>query len=162
MNKKNHMSYFGVGPIYVLLIFILTVIAVYIGKLKFFSFGIIQTMKTPLLIIGIVLIVLGIILWIQAVIISKIDKNIAENKLVTTGAYAWVRNPIYSAFTIVFIGVLCLQNNLFLFIFPLIYWLLFSIIVKKEEVLLEKIFGQEYLMYKSKVNRCIPWFPKVN
>ncbi|EJO5349554.1 isoprenylcysteine carboxylmethyltransferase family protein [Clostridium botulinum] len=160
MNKKNHMSYFGVGPIYVMLTFIFTVIAVYIEKLQYFLIGIIQIMKIPLIILGVVLIVLGIILWVQAVIISKIDKNITENKLVTTGAYAWVRNPIYSAFTIVFTGILCLQNNLILLVFPLIYWLFLSIIVKKEESILEKTFGQEYFIYKSKVNRCIPWFPK--
>lgn len=117
-------------------------------------------MKTPLLIIGILLIVLGIVLWIQGAIISKIDKNISENKLVTTGAYAWVRNPIYSAFTLVLTVILCTQNNLFLLLFPLIYWLFLSIIVRKEEVILEKTFGEEYLIYKSKVNRCIPWFPK--
>lgn len=160
MNKKKHMSYFGVGPIYVMGIFILTVVAVYIGKLQYFSIGIIQIMKISLLILGSVLIVLGIILWVQAVIISKIDKNIAKNKLVTTGAYAWVRNPIYSAFTIVFTGILCLQNNLILLVVPLIYWLFLSIIVKKEEYILEKTFGKEYLIYKLKVNRCIPWFPK--
>lgn len=27
-------------------------------------------------------------------------------------------------------------------------------------IILEKAFGQEYLVYKSKVNRYIPWFPK--
>lgn len=160
MNKKKHMSRAGVGPIYVMLIFILTVCAVYIGKLKFFSIGVVHVMKIALLIIGILLIVLGIILWGQAVIISRIDKNITENKLVTTGAYAWVRNPIYSAFTIVFTGILCLQNNLLLLVLPFIYWLFLTIIVRKEEIVLEKTFGQEYLIYKSKVNRCIPWFPK--
>ncbi|GMQ57751.1 isoprenylcysteine carboxylmethyltransferase family protein [Vallitalea sediminicola] len=160
MNKKKHMSYFGVGPIYVILIFILTCVAVYIGKLKCFSVGVVHIMKIPLFIIGIVLIVIGIILWVQAVIISRIDKNIADNKLVTTGAYAWVRNPIYSAFLIVFTGILLLQNNLLLLVFPFIYWLLLSIVVKKEEIILENTFGQEYLRYKSKVNRCIPWFPK--
>jgi protein-S-isoprenylcysteine O-methyltransferase Ste14 len=160
MNKKKHMPYFGVGPIYVILIFILTVGAVYIGKLKCFSVGVVHIMKIPLFIIGIVFIILGIILWVQAVIISQIDKNITENKLVTTGAYAWVRNPIYSAFAIVFTGIICLQNNLLLLVFPFIYWLFLSIVVIKEEIILEKIFGQEYLMYKSKVNRCIPWFPK--
>lgn len=36
-------------------------------------------------------------------------KNITENKLVTTGAYAWVRNSIYSAFTITFTGILDIQ-----------------------------------------------------
>ncbi|WP_394888173.1 methyltransferase family protein [Clostridium butyricum] len=160
MNKQNHMSYFGVGPIYVIVTFILTAIAVYIGKMQYFSIGKIQIMKIPLFILGIVLIVLGIVLWVQAVIISRIDKNITENKLLTTGAYAWVRNPIYSAFTIVFTGILCVQNNLILLVLPFIYWLFLSIIVKKEETVLEKIFGQEYLIYKSKVNRCIPWFPK--
>lgn len=160
MNKQNHMSYFGVGPIYVIVTFILTAIAVYIGKMQYFSIGKIQIMKIPLCILGIVLIVLGIVLWVQAVIISRIDKNITENKLLTTGAYAWVRNPIYSAFTIVFTGILCVQNNLILLVLPFIYWLFLSIIVKKEETVLEKTFGQEYLIYKSKVNRCIPWFPK--
>ncbi|MDU1006416.1 MAG: isoprenylcysteine carboxylmethyltransferase family protein [Clostridium butyricum] len=160
MNKQNHMSYFGVGPIYVILTFILTAIAVYIGKMQYFSIGKTQIMKIPLFILGIVLIVLGIVLWVQAVIISRIDKNITENKLLTTGAYAWVRNPIYSAFTIVFTGILCVQNNLILLVLPFIYWVFLSIIVKKEETVLEKIFGQEYLIYKSKVNRCIPWFPK--
>ena len=160
MNKQNHMSYFGVGPIYVIVTFILTAIAVYIGKMQYFSIGKIQIMKIPLFILGIVLIVLGIALWVQAVIISRIDKNITENKLLTTGAYAWVRNPIYSAFTIVFTGILCVQNNLNLLVLPFIYWLFLSIIVKKEETVLEKTFGQEYLIYKSKVTRCIPWFPK--
>lgn len=160
MNEKKHMSYFGVGPIYVTLILTITITAVYIGKMEQFYIGVISIMKVPLYIVGVILIALGVILWIQAVLISKIDKNIAQNKLVTTGAYAWVRNPIYSAFSIIFTGVLCLQNNLFLSIFPFVYWMLMSILVRKEEVVLEKTFGQEYLIYKSKVNRCIPWFPK--
>ena len=42
MNKQNHMSYFGVGPIYVIVTFILTAIAVYIGKMQYFSIGIIK------------------------------------------------------------------------------------------------------------------------
>lgn len=33
-------------------------------------------MKRPLYIAGIILIALGVILWVQAVLISKIDKNI--------------------------------------------------------------------------------------
>jgi len=145
---------------YVTLILIITVAAVYIGKMESFSTGVITIMKFPLCILGVILIALGVILWVQAVLISKIDKNISENKLVTTGAYALVRNPIYSAFAIIFTGVLCLQNNVFLLIFPFVYWILMSILVRKEEVVLEKIFGQEYILYKSKVNRCIPWFSK--
>ncbi|GKX29493.1 hypothetical protein SH1V18_19730 [Vallitalea longa] len=160
MNNKKQMSHSGVGPIYVILILILTISAIYIGKLKCFSFGQFHVMKIPSIILGIILIVLGIIIWVQAVLVSRINKNIVKNKLVTTGIYAWVRNPIYSAFAIAFTGVLFLQNNMVLLIFPFIYWLLLSIIIRKEENVLEKVFGEEYLLYKSKVNRCIPWFPK--
>lgn len=160
MKEKKHMSYFGVGPIYVTVIFIITIVAIYISKMEYFSAGAISILKFPLFIVGIILIALGIILWIQAVLISKIDRNIAKNKLVITGAYAWVRNPIYSAFAIIFTGVLCLWNNLFLLINPFIYWVFMSILIRKEEEVLEKTFGQEYIKYKLKVNRCIPWFPK--
>lgn len=160
MNKERQMSHFGVGPVYFIITLIITVVAVYIGRWEYFSAGVVDILKMPLLIIGIILIIFGCILWIYAVIVSRIDKNITENKLVTTGAYALVRNPIYSAFAFVFTGILCLQNNLFLLVFPFIYWLLLSMLVRKEEVVLEKIFGEEYLIYKSKVNRCIPWFFK--
>lgn len=154
------MWHAGVGPFYVISIFILTIGAIYIGRFNCFLIGVLPIMKLPLLIVGIIFIVLGIILWVQAAIISQINKKVDENKLITTGVYAWVRNPIYSAFTIIFTGILCLQNNLLLLVVPFIYWLFLSRIVRKEEVFLKKKFGEEYALYKSKVNRCIPWFPK--
>jgi protein-S-isoprenylcysteine O-methyltransferase Ste14 len=101
---------------------------------------------------------MGAVLWSGAVFISKINSMVEDNKLVKTGVYAWVRNPIYSAISNVLTGILCLYNNMFLLVMPFIYWL--SIIVRNEETVLEKKFGSEYLLYKSKVNRCIPWFPE--
>lgn len=160
MKEKNHMSYFGVGPIYVILISCITIGAIYISRMSCFSIGKIDILKIPLLILGVLLIGFGITIWLYAVVLSQIDKNIEGNKLVTTGIYAYVRNPIYSSFSIVFTGILCLQNNLILFIVPFSYWLIMSTIVKKEEIVLVEMFGQEYLTYKSKVNCCIPWFSK--
>ena len=160
MKNKNHMSYFGVGPVYVSIILTLTLISIYLGKTSYLSAGIINAIDLPMKILGLIIIILGILLWIQAVLISRIDKNITENKLVTTGAYAWVRNPIYSSISLMLTGTLILQNNLFLLIIPFIFWLILTLLVKKEEVVLAKVFGEEYLSYKSKVNRCIPWFPK--
>ena len=160
MKNKNHMSYFGVGPVYVSIILTLTLISIYLGKTSCLSAGIINAIDLPMKILGLIIIILGILLWIQAVLISRIDKNITENKLVTTGAYAWVRNPIYSSISLMLTGTLILQNNLFLLIIPFIFWLILTLLIKKEEVVLAKVFGEEYLSYKSKVNRCISWFPK--
>lgn len=160
MGNKKFTWHAGVGPVYVIIIFLLTGGALYIEKLNYLSSGVIPEMKIPLLVAGVALILTGAVLWIGAVFISKINSKVEDNRLVTTGAYAWVRNPIYSAISIVLTGILCFYNNLFLLAIPFIYWLLLSIIVRKEEVFLEKKFGSEYLLYKSKVNRCIPWFPE--
>lgn len=42
------------------------------------------------------------------------------NHLVTTGVYACVRNPIYSAFLIACTGALMIYGNLYLFVLPLV------------------------------------------
>lgn len=160
MKNSQHMSHFGVGPVYVGLITLLTIIAILLNYFNFFHYGKVPFLKIPLIIIGIILIIVGFILWIGSVLKSKITRNITENKLVTTGVYACVRNPIYSSFMIVFTGVISLQNNLILYLFSIMYWILLSLIVRKEEMVLEKEFGKDYLEYKSRVNRCIPWVIK--
>ncbi len=82
-------------------------------------------------------------------------------KLVTTGVFAFVRNPIYSAFMFCCWGASFISNNLyFLFTIPL-YWGLLTVLVKKtEEVWLKEIFGAEYIAYCKRVNRCIPWLSR--
>ncbi|MCR4964113.1 MAG: isoprenylcysteine carboxylmethyltransferase family protein [Bacteroidales bacterium] len=113
------------------------------------------------MILGVLLIVFGVYLWIKAVVLDKIDNNIKINKLVTTGAYAWVRNPIYSAFMLICTGVILIIGNLFFFILPLLFWAFLTILMKQtEEKWLLDLYGEDYREYCRKVNRCIPWFPK--
>lgn len=159
MNKNKKMSYWGVGPVYVTLSLIITIIGWVFGGKPALCIGVNYKIKFIMYGLGTVLILYGIYLWINAVVISKIDKNIDKNNLVTTGMYAWVRNPIYTAFAMIFSGIILFRNNLFLIVIPFILWGLMSIIVRKEEKVLENIFGAEYLEYKMKVNRCIPWIP---
>ena len=51
---------------------------------------------TVLAILGILIILVGLIIYVLAIKI-KITKAIKENRLLTTGIYSVVRNPIYSA-----------------------------------------------------------------
>ncbi len=60
-----------------------------------FRSGKIGPLFIPLRIAGIVLIILAVIMWLLAVAVSKVDDKILNNQLVTSGIYAWVRNPIY-------------------------------------------------------------------
>jgi len=62
------------------------------------SSGRIDVLQKPLLILGIVLIVLGVFIWFHGAVVSRLLDGIVQNRLVTTGIYAWVRNPLYTAF----------------------------------------------------------------
>ena len=98
-------------------------------------------------------------MWISAITISKIDYGIKNNKLVTTGIYAYVRNPIYSAFLFICTGIILFENNLYLLILPIFYWFFLTVLMKKtEEKWLINMYGKEYEDYCRKVNRCIPYF----
>lgn len=75
-----------------------------------------------------------------------------QNKLVKHGPFKYTRNPIYVGLLMVLIGYgLSLQSYFtFLALIPLFY---FNYAAKKEEKLLEKHFGGEYLKYKKEVPR---------
>ncbi len=159
--SKDHLPMYGVGPIYVYTIAAFTAAAYFCRNLQTLSGGNIKSSKLPLIIIGAIMIIVGIYMWIQAVVISKVGKGIEENKLITTGVYAWVRNPIYSAFMILCSGVIMMIGNVYFFILPFVYWMFMTVLMKNtEEVWLSDLYGKEYEEYCKRVNRCVPWFPK--
>ena len=160
MKKQDHLPVYGVGPIYVYVIAVLTLAAVLLRNLAVFSSGKLDAVHTPLMVFGIILILAGIALWIYAVPISKIDDGIKENRLVTTGAYALVRNPIYSAAMIACTGVILIVSNAWFFVLPFIYWLFMTVLMKAtEEKWLRDLYGKQYDDYCKRVNRCWPWIP---
>ncbi len=149
---------YGIGPVYGGIVLSLTVAAAVCRNLPVFATGHISTLRIPLLVIGILLILLGIFMWIHANFISKIDDGINNCRLVTTGIYAWVRNPIYSAIMIACTGVIFIVGNVYFLILPFFFWGLMTVLLKAtEEKWLHEIFGQEYEDYCKRVNRCIPW-----
>ena len=78
-------------------------------------------------------------------------------KLIVTGVYRYVRNPMISGVTIILLGesiaVLSLKIFYWMILFFLINNLFFLVF---EEPNLEKRFGKEYIDYKRKVPRWIP------
>ena len=76
--------------------------------------------------------------------------------LVTSGVYAWSRNPIYIGFCLFNGGIGISSNSLWIFIsFVPAAVLLYFFVIVREEAYLEKKFGDEYLAYKKKVRRWI-------
>ena len=161
MKKQDSLPIYGVGPIYVCVIAAFTLAAVLLRNQPLLASGRLEALHIPLLILGIILVLAGIALWIYAVPISKIDDGIKENRLVTTGAYALVRNPIYSAAMISCTGVILILSNAWFFVLPLVYWLFMTVLMKAtEEKWLRDLYGKEYDDYCKRVNRCWPWIRK--
>ena len=158
--SKKHLSILGIGPIYVSIILITTIMLVILNikeKLPVYEF---INPVLPIL-IGIILIIIGIVLWISAVVFSKITSKIKMNTLITNGIFAYVRNPIYSAFMFICSGIIISLNNLLLLIMPVLYYILLTILlINTEEKWLKKLYKEEYNNYCKKVNRCIPMIKK--
>ena len=156
--KKDHLPILGVGPLYVITIVLITIIGIFLSATRFIPVITFTNMRWIFILIGILCFAIGITLWLRAVIIDKLDTHIIKNELGTTGVYAYVRNPVYSAFMFVCTGVLLIYGNLVLLLLPIIYWGFMTVLMKStEEKWLEDLYGQEYIQYLQRVNRCIPW-----
>lgn len=76
------------------------------------------------------------------------------SRLITTGLYAYSRNPIYAAFCLLNIGIGCYLNSLWITLSFLPSALaVYYIAIRKEEAYLTLKFGTQYLGYKDKVRR---------
>lgn len=77
-------------------------------------------------------------------------------ELVTHGAFAFRRNPIYMGETLIFIGLAQATGNIWLAVMaPLFAVAIMALAILPEERHLEAKFGEAYLDYKGRVRR---WF----
>ncbi len=106
------------------------------------------------LLLSILILVYALYLFIKAK--THIEPWRPTSSIITSGLFAYSRNPIYFAFCTLTIGISIVLNNLWMLlgVIPSAY-LVFIIAIKKEEQYLEKKFGDEYLEYKNKVRRWI-------
>ena len=156
--EKGHLPILGVGPLYVVTIILMTIISITLSATGIIPVITFANFQWIFILIGILCFIIGITLWLKAVIIDRLDAHIIKNELVTTGVYAYVRNPVYSAFMFVCTGVLLIYGNLVLLLLPIIYWGFMTVLMKStEEKWLEDLYGKEYVQYRQRVNRCIPW-----
>jgi protein-S-isoprenylcysteine O-methyltransferase Ste14 len=80
-------------------------------------------------------------------------------KLVVTGFYRRVRNPIYIALVTILLGEALLFGDERVALWGVLFWLFtFAVVVVQEEPSLREQFGEEYRTYCKNVPR---WLPRV-
>jgi protein-S-isoprenylcysteine O-methyltransferase Ste14 len=106
--------------------------------------------------LGYLLLFLGLTLWGAAVI--QLMMGFSKGKLVTTGAYGVVRNPIYSSVTFFILPATALMTLTWVyFVASVFLYVGVMIFISKEENKLTNAFGKEYEDYKAKVDRLVPF-----
>lgn len=106
--------------------------------------------------LGYLLLPIGLILWGAAVI--QLMMGFSTGKLVTTGAYGVVRNPIYSSVTFFILPAVALMTLTWVyFVVSVFLFVGVMMFISTEEKQLTQAFGKEYEDYLARVDRLIPF-----
>ena len=87
----------------------------------------------------------------------NIQPEVKSTSLVTKGPYKWIRNPMYTAVILFYLPIVILNFN---WMNAIVFILLIGVLlmkIKSEELFLEELFGEDYLIYKRKTKRIIPF-----
>ncbi len=150
------MSRWGVGPIFAFISIGYTILVLFITR---YFYPIFQIRIIPyyiLAVIGIILIIIGIPFFIIA--IMQVTRAYNANKLVTDGVFRCCRHPLYASWVVFIVpGIVLLANSWIGLTVPLFMYLILNVLVKKEEVYLEEVFGSEYSDYKQRIPSILPF-----
>ncbi len=110
---------------------------------------------------GLILVILGemVRLWGVAIAGSETRTTgpVGGSFLITTGPFAYVRNPLYLGNMAIYVGVGIMSASPLLALAAAVYFFVqYSLIVSLEEEYLVKTFGEEFVRYCGEVRRFAP------
>lgn len=122
-----------------------------VSRQEFFRSGIASWAGVLLCLTGLLLLLLSLVSFGKSFRIG-IDRD-DPDELITTGIFAFSRNPIYVAFALVLLGEFFVFSNWILLIYVLAAMWLFHRQVSREEEYLRQHYGKPYLEYCERVRR---------
>lgn len=122
-----------------------------VSRQEFFQSAILQWVGVFLCLAGLLLVLWSLVSFGRSFRVG-IDTE-QPDKLITSGAFAYSRNPIYAAFALVLLGQFLIFPNWLLLVYLFAGIWLFHRQVLREEEYLKKHYGREYLEYCNRVRR---------
>jgi len=122
-----------------------------VSRQEFFQSAVVSWAGVLLCLAGLLLLFLSLVSFGKSFRVG-IDQDHSD-KLITTGVFAFSRNPIYVAFGLVLLGQFLVFSNWILLVYMVAGIWLFHRQVSREEEYLKKHYGQQYLEYCKRVRR---------
>lgn len=102
--------------------------------------------------------------WLLTVwMLRSLGKNITdtvvtrrEHQLVTHGPYRWIRHPLYTFATLLYLGLGMIAASWLVLLMACLAFFLLSLRTPKEEAQLLARFGEEYAAYMDRTGRYLP------
>ncbi len=82
------------------------------------------------------------------------------SRIITTGAFGYVRHPLYLGSILVYIGLTISTASLFCLALLVVIVLFYNYIAAYEEKLMEATFGQDYIAFRLNTGKWLPRFGK--
>jgi protein-S-isoprenylcysteine O-methyltransferase Ste14 len=160
-NKIKELTFWGASPIIFLLTILFAIPVVSINYIFRSNFKISFIPHHVLIILAIILLCAGIPFYVHTA--KKLKNAYKEQKLITNGIFKLCRNPLFAEVIFLILpGIILFFNSWFLLTIPCFMYFMFKVFIKREEKLLEKKFGKEYIDYKKVTNAIFPKFWKFN
>jgi protein-S-isoprenylcysteine O-methyltransferase Ste14 len=88
---------------------------------------------------------------------TRVTGNVGASRLVVTGPFAYVRNPLYVGNILLYTGFAIMANRPWLTLLTAAWFIFqYMMIVSREEEFLAGKFGEEYESYRRAVPRFLP------
>ena len=156
MNMKGRLGRWGVGPriaLTTLAFVVLAGAAAYrwpdLCDIRFVPYEVIAPVAVTLLVIGVSMLALAA---------RSATRAYNRNQLATSGIFAVVRHPIYSAWIVLILPGLALFSRSWpVLLTPVAAFTVFKLYIHREDECLQQRFGQAYLDYRSCVSELVPF-----
>ncbi len=159
MHKK--LTFWGASPIIFFLSIVYTIPVIILNYFFKPFFEIIFIQYRILVFAAIVLLCLGIPLYFITLRILK--TAFKKKELITTGIFSICRNPLFAVVIFLLLpGIALLFKSWLLLTIPCFVYIMFRLFIHREELLIEKTFGQEYTDYKNRTPAIFPRIWKCN
>jgi len=156
-NKKEGPTFWGASPIIFLLTILFTIPIVIINYFYNSNFKINFIPHQVLITLTILLLCIGIPSYIYTT--KKLKNAYKEQKLITDGIFRFCRNPLFAEVIFLILpGIILFFNSWLLLTIPCFMYFMFKLFIGREEKLLEKQYGKEYIDYKKVTNAIFPKF----
>jgi len=160
MNKKNGEHPFGdSGQLILLVLFLI------IWVVDSFFLGI-STVFTDYISLYIRLVILSVILLFALYLIRSghvvVSHGQRPSGVVSTGAFQYVRHPLYLGSIMFYFGLAVSTASLFSLVLVALIFFFYNYIANYEENLLEDRFPEEYRNYKKQTGKWMPMIGKGN